>query len=402
MKPEKNKRPELMSPVKNISGVVACAEYSDAIYFGVSEFNLRANSKGITLESLNQFVSFCHQKNLKAYLTVNCTFYNNDIEKVEKVIEKAKEAKVDAVIIWDPAAIEIAKKNKIDFFISTQANLSNYKSVKFYKDLGAKRVILAREMTLNQIKEIKEKVDIEIETFIHGAVCLAISGRCILSGFYDNCSANKGSCKQPCRRNWKLVDDNGNLLETEGKYYLSPKDICMIEHIPEMIEAGIDSFKIEGRQRDSKYIKETAKHYRKAINSYFDGSFNKEKAKKWKENLKKVYNRQFSTGFYFGTPTKEGINFEVSGNAGSIKKLQIGIVTHYFSRNKVASVNLLHRDLSLGDIVIFEGETTYLEKRISSLEVNSKSLKKAIKGQEVGVKVSEKVRKNDKVFLLTD
>lgn len=395
-------KPELMSPIKNQAGIEACSEYSDAVYFGVSQLNLRT-AKGITMDNIDEVVKHCHSKDMRAYITVNSTLYNQDLKKAESLIKEIKESNADAVIIWDPAAIEIAKKVKIDFFISTQANVSNWRAATHYKDLGAKRVILAREMSLNQIKETKERLNgLEIEAFIHGAMCLAVSGRCILSGFYENRSANKGACNQICRRNFYLVDDNGKKIITNGKYYMSPKDICMIEYIPEMIEAGINSFKIEGRQRSTKYVHETAKYYRRAIDSYFNDNFTKERAVKWKEKLKKVYNREFSTGFYFGTPGPEGINFKTSGNAGSIKRIQLGRVTHYYPKVGVASIELVHKELEIGQTILVEGDTTYLEEKVTSMEVDGKAIQKAEKNTEVGVKVSSRVRKNDNVFLLIE
>jgi putative protease len=396
-------RPELMSPIKSRAGLAACKDYADAVYFGLSQFNLRANSKGITLDNLKEVVADCHREGIKAYVTVNSTLYNQDLVKAKELVKKIKEANADAVIVWDPAVIEIAKKVGIDFFISTQANVSNWRAADFYSSLGTKRVIAAREMSLEQIKKTKKNVkNLEVEAFVHGAMCLAISGRCILSGFYEGKSANRGSCNQICRRKFKLINDQKQVVETDGSYYLSPKDICMIEYIPELIEAGIDSFKIEGRQRSTKYVHETAKYYRKAIDAYFDGTFSRKEAKKWKKELGKVYNRGFSTGFYFGTPGKEGINFESSGNAGSTKRLQLGKVVHYYPQVEVASINLIHNNLEIGDQILIEGETTYLEGEVESIEKNGKQIKKAKKGEEVGIKVLERVRKNDRVFLIRE
>ncbi len=394
------KKPELMSPVKNRAGLEAAAPFADAVYFGVSEFNLRANSKGITLENLDSFMNDCHSRGLKGYITVNSTLYNDDLEKLVDVMKRVNEANVDAVIVWDPAAIKVAKNIGLNFFISTQANISNWEAAEFYKDLGAKRVILAREMTLGQIEEVKRKVNIEVESFVHGAMCLAVSGRCILSGFYENKSANKGACTQVCRRRVELVDDKKNKIIAGPREFLSPKDICMIEYIPELIEAGIDSFKIEGRQRSSRYVRETARLYRKAIDSYFNKSFSKKKAKEWREELKNVYNRGFSTGFYFGTPGAEGISFQ-SGSASTIKRLQVGQVEHFYNKAGVASISLDHRGLKLGDNIIIEGDTTYIEQEVESMEIDGEKITKAKKGQEIGLKVCDKVRKNDRVYMLT-
>lgn len=395
-------KPELMSPIKNRASLEACREYADAVYFSVSEMSLRAGANNLTLNELGDFVDECHKDNIKSYLTVNSVVYNQDIKKVKEIIKAAKENKVDAVIVWDPAAIEIAKEEGIDFFISTQANVSNYKAAEFYKKQGAKRVILAREMTLKQIKELRKKTDVEIESFIHGAMCLAISGRCILSAYFENKSANRGTCHQLCRRKWKLIDDDGNTIEPKGKYFLNPKDICMIEYIPEMIEAGINAFKIEGRQRDPNYIETTAKYYRKAIEDYYNGKFKKKRAKKWKEELKKVYNREFSTGFYFGEPGAEGINFHNSGSAATTKRKQIGFVTHYYPKSNAASVKLKHRSLEVGEKIIIEGENTYLKQKVESIQEKGKNIEKAEKGTEVGIKLKKRVRENDKLFVVLD
>ncbi len=390
-----------MSPVKNTAGLKAAAPFADAVYFGISEFNLRANSNGITLDSLDCFMNYCHEEGVLGYMTVNSVLYNNEIKRVEKVLKRAKEAGVDAVIVWDPAAIDAAKRVGIDFFISTQANVSNWKTAQFYKDLGAKRVILSREMSLSQVEETKKRVDVEIETFIHGAMCIAISGRCLLSGYYEDSSANRGACNQLCRRNFKLIDDQENKLETDGKSFLSSKDLCMIEHIPELIEAGVDSFKIEGRQRSSKYVRETAKYYRKAIDLYFEGAFSIEKAKEWKRQLGKVYNRGFTTGFYFGNPGPKGISFE-SGSVATRKRIQAGSVKHFYGNSGVAVIELKHRGVQVGEDLIIEGETTYLEQSVKSLEIDGDKKDSVCKGEEVGLKTKGKVRKNDKVYVLVD
>lgn len=396
------KKVELMSPIKNKASFQACKDYADAVYFSVSDLSLRVGANNLSLKDLPSFVSNCHKNKIKAYLTINAVIYNNDLKKLEEIIKKAKKAKVDAVIVWDLAAIEIAKSYNLNFFISTQANVSNFKAVQFYQKLGAKRVILARELTLEQIKEIRKKTNIEIEVFIHGAMCLAISGRCLLSAYFENKSANKGACHQICRREWTMLDKYNNQLNLEGKCFLSPKDLCMIEYIPELIESGIDSFKIEGRQRDPNYIKTTAKIYSQAIKDYYDNTFSKEKALLWKKELSKVYNRNFTTGFYFGEPGPEGINFEHSGNAGQIKKILIGEINHYYSKDKVASLFLKHQGLEKGETISIEGETTYLEQQIDSIQINHKKVDKAKKGQEIGIKVINKVRKKDKVFVIKD
>lgn len=394
------KKPELMCPIRDWASLEACKQYADAVYFGVSELNMRAAS-GIKEGEMEAFIKKCHSYGLKAYLTVNSAIYNPDIEKAEKLVKRAKKGGVDAVIVWDPAVIEIARKNKVPFIISTQANVSNWKSAEFYKSLGAKRIVLAREMTLTQIKELRKKVNIEIEAFVHGAMCMAISGRCILSAYLYDKSSNCGSCAQPCRKEWILSDDEGNKIRNEGQYFMSAKDMNMIEFVPELIKAGIDSFKIEGRRRDPKYIEVTSRCYREAIDSYFDKTIDDKKIEKWMEELSTVYNRGFSTGFYFGTPGKEGISYDKADNVSSVRKMLVGYVTHYYPKVKSGSVSLNHLNLKVGDRIIVEGEHTFIEQDVKSIQMNNKDVKLGKKGEEVAVVFNDIVRKNDKVFLIT-
>ena len=396
------KKPEVMSPIKNWASLEACKNYADAVYFGISDLSLRSRSNDLTLKDIPKFVSKCHDYGIKAYMTINSVIYNDDIKTAQKLVKKAKEGKVDAIIVWDMAVIEIAKKEKIPFFISTQANVSNYKAVELYKKLGAKRVVLAREMTLKQIKEVKNKVNIEIETFVHGAMCVAISGRCLLSSYLFNKSSNCGSCAQPCRKLWTLKDDQGNEFQTEGQYFLNAKDLCMIEFIPELIKAGIDSFKIEGRRRDPKYIEVTARCYREAVDAYFSKTFTKEKVENWKKQLIEVYNRGFSTGFYFGTPGPEGISYNQADNISKYEKVLIGHVTHYYPRIGVAEIELKHKSLLVGENIQIEGEKTFIEQKIESMQVLNKDVKKGKKGEEITIKVKNKVYNNDNIFILKE
>jgi len=392
------KKPELMCPIKDWSSLEACKKYADAVYFGVNDLSLRARA-GIKVKELPLFVKKCHDLKIKAYMTLNSAIYNKDIKKAEELIKKAKKAKVDALIVWDFAVIDLVKKNKVPFIISTQMNVSNYSSAMFFKKLGAKRIVLAREMNLKDIAELKKKAKIETEVFVHGAMCLAISGRCILSSYLYGKSSNCGSCAQPCRKQWLLSDDEGNGVVNEGKYFLSAKDLCMIEYIPQLIKAGIDSFKIEGRRRDAKYIEVTSRCYREAIDSYYNKTFNLEKAKEWKQELSKVYNRGFSTGFYFSIPSKEGIGYDKADNVSLIKKIYIGDVVKYYPKMKVMALKLSHRDIKKGEEILIEGEKTFIEENVSSIHFKGKEIEKGIKGSEVGVKINGKVKKGDKVFL---
>jgi U32 family peptidase len=387
------KKPELMCPIKDWSSLEACKDYADAVYFGVDDLSLRARA-GIKLKELSLFVKKCHDLKIKAYLTLNSAIYNKDLKKAETIVKLSKRANVDALIVWDFAAIELAKKYKVPFIISTQMNVCNVKSAMFFKKLGAKRIVLAREVNLKDIIEIKKKVKIEIEVFVHGAMCLAISGRCILSSYLYGKSSNCGSCAQPCRKKWILSDDEGNAIANEGKYFLSAKDLCMIEHIPQLIKAGIDSFKIEGRRRDAKYIEVTARCYRQAIDAYYS-----KKKVNLKQELSKAYNRGFSTGFYFSVPSKEGIGYDKADNVSSVKKIYVGDVVKYYPKIKVMALKLSHRGIKKGEKIIVEGQKTFIEETVSSIHFKTKDVDKGLKGQEVGVFIKGKVRKGDKVFL---
>jgi putative protease len=397
----KNKKPELMCPIKDWASLEACKDYCDAVYFGVDELNLRARSDALTFSEIKPFVEECHKNKIKAYLTINSVIYDSDIKKAEKLVQKAKESAVDAVIIWDPAVIEIARKWKMPFIVSTQANVSNVDTVDFYKRLGAKRVVLARELTLEQIRRIIKAVkDIEIEVFVHGAMCVAISGRCILSAYLFGKSSNCGSCAQPCRKQWFLTDEDGNSFASEGKYFLNAKDMCMIEFMPELIEAGIDSFKIEGRRRDPKYIETTARCYREAIDSHYDGTFSDEKVKKWKKELLGVYNRGFSTGFYFGEPGKDGISYNQADNISKYKKELVGNIKHCYPKANAVSIDLKHIGIKIGDKIVIEGVKTFVEQEITSIEVGNKKVKKAVKGEEAAILINGKVSNGDKLFII--
>ncbi|MFX1571875.1 MAG: peptidase U32 family protein [Promethearchaeota archaeon] len=403
---------ELMAPLKNFKSLKAALKYADAVYFGVESLNMRMFSDNFKLEDLNKIVSICHENNVKAYLTTNIIIYENEIELTEKILNKASEAEIDAVIIHDIGAIELAKNNGLKFHISTQASVSNALSAKFYENLGAERIILARELSLEQIKEIRKKVErCEIETFIHGAQCTSISGRCYFSAEIcesQDYSANRGKCTQPCRRRWKVYDDESNEFIYDGVFFINTKDLCMIEHIPLLIQANIDAFKIEGRMRDPIYIEEVTKCYREAIDAYYDNTFTIEKVQDWIPRLKKVYNRGFSTGFYFGLPKGNEIEREQEGNISDFRKIEIGKVISYFPEKSAAKIILSKGKLKLGDEVFIIGThtDTYVHQKIHSIQIKQKKnlteTPQASKNKTitVGILVDDPVKKNDRIFKL--
>lgn len=389
--------PELVAGVKNLSSLNACQDYVDAVYFSLDKLSLRSRACDITTDNLPDFVNAIHNANLKGYLAVNSVIYPKDMDVLSEVMDCAKSAGVDSVICWDPAAICEASDRGLRVHISTQANVSNWKTAEVYRSLGADRVVLSRELSLEHIREIREHTDVELEVFVHGAMCQAISGRCYLSAYLLGGSGNCGDCTQPCRWEWNLVSDDGSTVEVGGHYLLSAKDLCMIEHVPELVDAGVDAFKLEGRLRDPHYTSTVSKCYSMALSSVKDGTFSKEKARKWKQELGSVFNRGFSTGFYFGTPSKDGFMLDRDMNASTTMKQSVGVVTNYYSKNSAVALNLYESSLSIGDKIIIEGNSTYLEQEVKSLVLDGSSVQTANKGEEVGLAVEGKVRKNDRV-----
>jgi len=407
------KKVELMAPLKNLKSLNAVLETADAVYFGVEGLNMRMFSDNFKLNNLQDIVKKCHDNEINAYLTTNIIMYENEFELLDKMLEKAVEAEIDAIIVHDIGTIELAKEKGLNFHISTQASISNSRTAKFYESLGAQRLILARELSLEQIKDIKQKlVRAEIETFVHGAQCTSISGRCYFSA--ETCgsqeySANRGRCVQPCRRRWRVYDDQNNELLYDGTFFINAKDLCMIEHVPKLIEAKIDAFKIEGRMRDPIYIEEVTTCYREAIDAYYNNTFSQEKVKNWLIRLNKVYNRGFSTGFYFGLPKGSEIQSEYDGNIASHKKIEIGIVLNYFPEKSAAKILLTSGKLKLKDEIFIIGThtDTFLKQEINSIQIKGKknlSETPFVSSKEnritIGIQVDKPVKKNDKIYVM--
>ena len=406
------KRVELLAPLKNLKSLNAVLNKADAVYFGVESLNMRMFSDNFKLNELTSIVKKCHDNNIKAYLASNVIVYENELEMLEKIIIESVNAEIDGVIVHDIGAIELIKDNGLEFHISTQANISNSYSARFYENLGAKRLILARELSLEQIKEIQNVLKrTEIETFIHGAQCTSISGRCYFSAEIcesQEYSANRGRCVQPCRRKWRVIDEQNNEFLYDGFFFVNAKDLCMIEHIPKLIEANIDAFKIEGRMRGPIYVDEVTSCYREAIDAYYNGNFNDEKVNDWLKRLKKVYNRGFSTGFYFGLPTGSEIELTQEGNVSNYKKTEIGKVLSYFRDKKAAKIVLTNGQLKLNDEIYIVGTNTdtYTKQVIKSIQIKQKQnltetpIASRDKHLIVGITVDNQVKKNDKIYKL--
>lgn len=396
----RNSKPELILGIKNLSGLEACSKYADAVYFSTDQLSLRAKAKEITLETLGDFVSEVKARGLRAYLAINSAVNEENLGDVPDVITAAANAKVDAVIAWDPAVIIRSRRAGLRVHISTQANVTNHETANFYRGLGAERIVLSRELSLEEIKRINQQTEIEIETFVHGAMCMAVSGRCHLSAYVLGKSGNCGECAQPCRWEWELHGENGLIAASLGKYLLSAKDLCMIEHIPKLFEAGINAFKVEGRLRGTVYLETVSRCYREAIDACIEGNYTAEKIEAWKRELSSVYNRGFSTGFYFGVPGLESFSPEKDMNISEKHRRAVGIVENYYPKQQAATIKLLEEGLAIGDEIIIEGSTTYLRQKVSSLMKKEEFLEKAEKGDTIGLAVNSKVRKNDRLFII--
>jgi putative protease len=397
---KKLKKPELLAPAGDWRMLVTAVKAgADAVYLGVEKFNMRANAKNFTVEELPEIVNYCHERGVDVHLTLNTIIYDDEVHELDSVIPAAKEAGVDLLICWDMSVIEKALEYDMPYCVSTQASISNLAAAKMYQRMGAKRIVFAREVTLEQIKSMREKLDIEIEAFVHGAMCVAVSGRCFLSHHIFDKSANRGECLQPCRYEYEIREKRGGQTLILGSdYVMSPEDLCTIEFIDQLIEAGIDSFKIEGRKRSPEYIAKVVETYRRAIDLYFEGKLTEEiKSEMWNE-LRKVYNRGFSPGFYFGRPSGE--HFTTSaGSQATTKKQYIGRVLNYYGKPKVAHVLLEAGELENGDEIYIIGNATgVVETKAENIMVDEKFVEKAGKKEEVTFKCEDKVRPRDQVY----
>ncbi|MBF0384605.1 MAG: U32 family peptidase [Candidatus Omnitrophica bacterium] len=397
------KIPELLSPAGDWPSLKAAVESgADSVYFGVKALNMRANADNFDVSELNKITEYLRSKNKRGYLSINSIILDHEIQKAEKILKAAKASAIDAVILWDMAAFSLAKEMGIPIHLSTQASVSNIKALEEFHKLGAKRVILARECTLSDLRRITKGVrekglDCEIETFIHGAMCVSISGRCFLSLYSHGKSANKGECVQPCRREYTVTDKEGEMEFLLGEnYVLSPKDLCAVDFIDDLIGLGIDSFKIEGRMRSAEYAKVVTSVYREAIDSHFQRELDEKKKTALKERLASVYNRGFSSGFYFGPP--QGANSLKLGHTH--QKIFLGEVTRFFKKIKVAEIKLKTGGLSVGDELLFIGKGTPAESLVvKEMQIKKRFIDRAQKGEAIGLKVPFNLSPRDKVFL---
>ncbi len=399
-----NKFPELMSPAGDWTMLTAAINAgANAVYFGVDKLNMRAKAANFTVDELPEIVRVCKVKNVKTYLTLNTIVFEEELSDLDQIVSEAKAAGVDRVICWDLAVTQICKKHEMPFCISTQGSVSNSLSADLYKQLGAVRIVLARECSLEEIKKIRAITDLEIEAFIHGAMCIAVSGRCFMSHHMFGPSANRGECIQPCRREYEIKDTiTGKEMIIGEDYVLSAKDLCTIEFIDQLIEAGIDSFKIEGRKRSPEYVAKAVSVYRRAIDLYVENKLTIEIKKELLKELEEVYNRGFSTGFYFGKPSSEDYA-DIYGSKATTRKEFIGTVINYYKQAEVVYIELESGKISLDDQIMIIGPTSgVINIKLDEMMKEDKKIAEAVKGERITFPCSEQVRPHDRVYKIVN
>lgn len=402
---------EIMAPAGNFEALAAAIQGgANSVYFGIGELNMRSHSaNNFAPEDLKKITEICAQNNIKSYLTLNIILYDEELEKAKEVLNLAKEAGVSAVIASDISAILYARSIGLEVHISTQANISNIEAVRFYAQY-ADVVVLARELTLTQVKKIYDTIQrenicgpagepVRIEMFCHGALCMAVSGKCYMSLHEYNHSANRGSCFQVCRRGYKVTDmETGWEMEIDNKYIMSPKDLCTIDFLDVMTDAGVRVLKIEGRARSAEYVKKVVSAYRKAADAIEKGEYSSQMTVPLKEELSEVFNRGFWGGYYQGAKLGEWCN--VYGNSATKKKIYIGRVTNYFSKLQVAEIQVEAAPIKVGTHLMIIGPTTgVIEFDIPEIRVDCQSADEAVQGTACSIPCTEKVRRADKVFI---
>ena len=403
---------EIMAPVGSRESLAAAIHAgANSIYFGIESLNMRARSASVfTIKDLREIAQICEENNVKSYLTINTIIYDEDIILMQKIIDAAKEARISAVIAADVAVMSYCNEIGQEVHLSTQLNISNAEALRFYARF-ADVVVLARELNLKQVTEIYRQIhenhicgpmgkEIRIEMFCHGALCMAVSGKCYLSLQNMDASANRGACMQICRRSYIVKDKESDIeLEVDNKYIMSPKDLKTIGFMDEMIEAGVRVFKIEGRARGAEYVRTVVECYKEAIQAYLDGTFTEEKKKNWDERLKKVFNRGFWDGYYLGQRLGEwSKNY---GSEATERKVYVGKGVKYFSNIGIAEFLVEAAELNVGDKLLITGPTTgAIFAELDEARVDLKPVPTVFKGDHFSMKLDQKIRPSDKLYKL--
>lgn len=401
---------ELMAPAGNFESMIAAIQAgANSVYFGVEQLNMRARATmNFTLQDLPKIAQICKENNIKSYLTLNTIVYDHDIALMKTIIQEAKNAGITAVIAADQAVISFARQLQLEVHISTQVNITNIETVKFYA-LFADVVVLSREISLGQMKTICDTIEkeqikgpsgnlVQIEVFAHGALCMAVSGKCYLSLHSHNSSANRGACVQNCRRSYTVIDEEGIELEIDNEYIMSPKDLCTLPFLDQLLQTGIKVLKIEGRGKGADYVKTVVQCYREGIDSCKAKTFSKEKTDVWLQKMETIYNRGFWGGYYLGQPLGEWT--DAPGSKATTKKIYIGKGSHYFTKAKIAEFKVEAFPLSIGDKIVITGPSTgVIESEITSLHINEQGASQtAQKGDTCAFPLDTLIRKNDKLY----
>ena len=405
---------ELMAPAGSYESLMAGIHAgADSVYFGIEQLNMRSrSSNNFTLEDLTKISAICKEHKVKSYLTLNTIVYDHDISLMKSIVDAAKENGIDAVIASDHAVFNYAKKTGMKVHISTQANVSNIDSIEFfsaYSDV----MVMARELSLMQVASITKEIKrrnitgpsgelVKIEIFVHGALCMAVSGKCYLSLHSNYASANRGACIQNCRKSYVVIDkEDGVEFEVDNEYIMSAKDLCTIEFLDKVIDAGVSVLKIEGRGRSSDYVHTVVKCYREAIDANYAGTYSPDKFENWKSQLSTVYNRGFWDGYYLGRTMGEW-NDEY-GSKATKKKIFLGKGVKYFKDAGVGEFIMESHSLSVGDEILITGPTTgVMQFLIEEIRVNEIAVEKAQKGETFSIRVTDKIRPSDKFYKLVD
>lgn len=406
------KKIEIMSPVGNFETLAAAIQGgADSVYFGVAQLNMRAKSaNNFTVDDLSEIVSICKEHNVKTYLALNTIIYDHDLVLMKYLIDEAKKNNITAIICSDIAVLNYAFEKKIELHASTQLNISNIEAVKFF----AKYVdvmVLARELTLQQVRQIYDTIQleqikgpsgklIELEIFAHGALCMAISGKCYLSLHEFNSSANRGACQQTCRRAYTVTDkETGYQLEIDNEYIMSPKDLSTLNFLDKVIKSGVTVLKIEGRARPPEYVRTTTEIYKEAVLAVLTDAYTTEKIEMWNQKLERVFNRGFWDGYYLGKTLGEWS--DIYGSRATRKKFYVGKVTNYFAKIKVAEIYIMAGEIVKSDEILFIGNKTgAIEYSVPDIKKEDIIVEKAIKGDIISIFIDEDIRRNDKVYKL--
>ena len=401
---------ELMAPAGSFESLQAALDNgADSVYFGVEQLNMRARSSiNFTLDDLQEISQRCKEKHVRTYLTLNTIIYDHDLSIIKTLLDKAKQADITAVIAMDQAVIAYARQIGMEVHISTQINITNIETVKFYA-LFADTMVMSRELSLRQIKKICEQVEkeqvkgpsgklVEIEIFGHGALCMAVSGKCYLSLHSHNSSANRGACKQNCRKKYTVIDqESGFEIELDNEYMMSPKDLCTLDFLDQVIDTGAKVLKIEGRGRAPEYVATVIRTYREAIDAYYEGTYTKEKVEKWMEALATVYNRGFWGGYYLGQKLGEWSG--VPGSQATQKKVYIGKAMHFFPKTSISEFKIEAFDIKRGDKLLITGPTTGVKELVlEDMYVNDVLANSAKKGDSCTFRTEFRTRPSDKLY----